>query len=104
MKKIFCILIIIVFSLCSCTSKKQNNNNNNQSSSEVEQKSIIGKSSDDIVLPNAQLSIVNLKTSLDFISLTDFRILEALGDNYYGYKSTKLGDEISEEFCNLSFG
>ena len=99
MKKIFCILIIIVFSLCSCTNKKQNNNNNNQSSSEVEQKSIIGKSSDDIVLPNAQLSTVNLKTSLDFISFTDFRILEALGDNYYGYKSTKLGDEISEEYC-----
>ena len=99
MKKIFCILIIIVFSLCSCTNNTQNNNNSNQSSSEVEQRSIIGKKSDDIVLPNAQLSTVNLKASLDFMPDVNFKIVETLDKNYYGYKSINKGSEIFEEYC-----
>ena len=96
MKRIFCVLVISVLCLCSCTNKTQDNNS---SSSEIEQKSIIGKSSDDIVLPNAQLSAVNLKTSLDFMPDVNFRIVETLDKNYYGYKSVNTGGEIFEEYC-----
>ena len=96
------IILILVLCLCSCTNNThntQNNNNSNQSSSEVEQRSITGKKSDDIVLPNAQLSTINLKASLDFMPDVNFRIVETLDKNYYGYKSINTGGEIFEEYC-----
>ena len=93
MKKVFCIgLFIIVLCFCGCSNSYLHNSIN------TNKEIITEKNTDNIVLPNAELSDVNLEKCVIEQPNTDFHILDILGNNYYGYKSKQINEKIEDEY------
>lgn len=93
MKKVFCIgLFIIVLCFCGCSNSYLHNSIN------TNKEIITEKNTDNIVLPNAELSDVNLEKCVIEQPNTDFHILGILGNNYYGYKSKQINEKIEDEY------
>lgn len=99
MKKAFCICLFIIalcFSGCS-NSYLHNSINTNK---EI----ITEKNTDNIVLPKAELSDVNLEKCVIEQPDTNFCTLDILGNNYYGYKSKQVNENIKDEYMLVDFG
>lgn len=94
MKKRFCLIgiLIIVLGLCGCSNSYLHNtiNSNNEILTE--------KTTDDVVLPNAELLDINSEECMTELFNPDFHILDILGDNYYGYKTTQNNDQTENEY------
>lgn len=94
MKKRFCLIgiLIIVLSFCGCSNLYLHNTINSN------EKILTEKNTDDIVLPNAKLLDIDSDECISEFSDSNFHIVDILGDNYYGYKSTENNDNVENEY------
>lgn len=93
MKKQLCIgiIVLIILCLCSCTNLIN-----------PDEEILEGKTSDTIVLPNAELSDVSSEHCITQLPNDNFKILDILNDNYYGYKSTEQNSKLEEEYIFIN--
>lgn len=73
---------------------------NLNNSTDSDKKILKGSVSDELVLPNSELS--NLEINLKEYPNKDFKILDIISDNYYGYKAIENDNSIKEEYVLIN--
>lgn len=97
MKKLVCFALLL--SLCflfGCSSVDSKPSTDEKNESENTSQSI--NLNEDVILPKVNVKSTNLAKEFKNLNLNNFTIVNAIGNTYYGYKSTYLDGGINDEF------
>lgn len=97
MKKLVCVALLLsmcfLFSCSSVDSKPSADEKN-----ELENTSQNINLNEDVILPKVNVKSTNLAKEFKNLNLNNFTIVNAIGNTYYGYKSTYSDGGINDEF------
>lgn len=97
MKKLVCFALLL--SLCflfGCSSVDSKPSSDEKNESENTSQSI--NLNEDVILPKVNVKSTNLAKEFKNLNLNNFTIVNAIGNTYYGYKSTYSDGGINDEF------
>ncbi|MBR3918504.1 MAG: hypothetical protein IKJ59_07185 [Clostridia bacterium] len=99
MKKLVCFIIIVsTIFLYGCSNAIINPDTSENEQTEAESTLPNINYNENVILPNVKVKSTNLAKEFKNLNLSNFTIINAIGDAYYGYKSTYSDNGINDEF------